>query len=152
MVVALTPRHWKDLVSVTGMGAAVAALEEGLGADFAREADRYTYREALAALFARWFGERTIAEVTAGLTGTAVLWDRYRSFTDLVTDPGVRANPLMSTVDQPGVGPYLAPGCPLTVDGQIRPAVPAPTLGAHTAEILAEVRGTDSAENVGGCR
>jgi 2-methylfumaryl-CoA isomerase len=138
MVVALTARHWRDLVAVTGTTATVRALEEGLGADFAREADRYTYREALAALFGRWFGERTVGEVTAALTGTAVLWDRYRAFADLAGDPEVAVNPLMSTVDQPGVGPYLAPGCPLSVDGWVSPAVPAPGLGAHTREVFGD--------------
>ena len=38
---------------------------------------------------------------TAVLAGTAVLWERYRTFTDLVADPELRANPLMTTVDQP---------------------------------------------------
>jgi 2-methylfumaryl-CoA isomerase len=138
MVVALTPRHWNDLVAVTGMTAAVRALEEGLGADFGQEADRYTYREALAALLGRWFGEHTVGEVTAALSGTAVLWERYRTFTDLVADPELRANPLMTTIDQSGFGPYLAPGLPLSVDGRMPPAVPAPALGAQTGEIWAE--------------
>ena len=138
MVVALTPRHWNDLVAVTGTTAAVRALEEGLGADFGQEADRYTYREALAALLGRWFGEHTVGEVTAALSGTAVLWERYRTFTELVADPELRANPLMTTIEQPGVGPYLAPGLPLSVDGRMPPAVPAPALGAQTGEVWAE--------------
>jgi 2-methylfumaryl-CoA isomerase len=146
MVVALTRRHWNDLVAVTGMTAAVKALEDGLDADFGQEADRYTYREALAALFGRWFGEHTVDEVTAALSGTAVLWDRYRTFADLVADPGLRANPLMTTIDQPGVGPYLAPGSPLSVDGRMAPAVPAPRLGAQTGEVLAATAATDEAD------
>ncbi|MCW2945124.1 MAG: L-carnitine dehydratase/bile acid-inducible protein [Actinoallomurus sp.] len=135
MVVALTRRHWRDLVAATGTAAPVEALEAGLGVDFTRETDRFTHREVLAALFARWFGEHTIDEVTAALTGTAVLWERYRSFADVVTD--VRSNPMMTTIAQPGVGEYLAPGSPLCVDGQPIPAVPAPELGEHTQEILA---------------
>jgi 2-methylfumaryl-CoA isomerase len=136
MVVALTARHWRDLVALTGMTAPVAALEEGLGADFGRETDRYAYREALAALFGRWFGEHTLAEVTAALGGTSVLWETYRTFTDLAADPGLRTNPMMSTVEQPGVGEYLAPGSPLSVDGVPAPARPAPRLGEHTGEIF----------------
>jgi 2-methylfumaryl-CoA isomerase len=134
MVVALTARHWRDLVAVTGTAAPVTALEDGLGADFSREADRYTYREALAALLAPWFTARTVAEVTAALDGTCLLWDRYRSFTDLV--PGLARNPLMNEIDQPGAGRHLAPGCPLSVDGRTAPATPAPRLGEHTREIL----------------
>src|SRR5262249_19540792 len=34
MVVALTGRHWADLLQATGLRAPVAALEEALGADF----------------------------------------------------------------------------------------------------------------------
>ena len=136
MVVALTPRHWRDLVAVTGTAAPVTALEEGLGADFRREGDRYTYREALAALFGRWFAERSLAEVTAALGGTSVLWETYRTFTELAADPRLRANPLMSVVEQPGVGEYLAPGSPLSVDGTPAPARPAPGLGEHTGEIF----------------
>jgi 2-methylfumaryl-CoA isomerase len=37
MVVALTGRHFRDLVEVTGTGAAVAALAEALGVDFGSE-------------------------------------------------------------------------------------------------------------------
>lgn len=136
MVVALTARHWRDLLAVTGTAKAVAALEEGLGADFTREGDRYTYREALAALLAPWFAARPVEEVAAALGGVSVLWDRYRSFTDLV--PHLGENPLMNEVDQPGAGRHLAPGSPLTVDGRTSPAVPAPVLGEHNGEILGD--------------
>jgi 2-methylfumaryl-CoA isomerase len=136
MVVALTPRHWRDLVALTGTAAPVAALEEGLGADFEREADRYVYREALAALFGRWFAGRDLGQVCAALGGTSVLWERYRTFTELAADPDLRANPLMGTVDQPGAGEYLAPGSPLSVDGVTAPARPAPRLGEHTDEVF----------------
>jgi 2-methylfumaryl-CoA isomerase len=135
MVVALTPRHWKDLVAVTGTTAPVAALEEGLGADFCDDADRYTYREALAALLGRWFAEHTVGEVTAALGGTSVLWDRYQTFTDLAA--GLPGHPLMTAIDQPGAGRHFAPGSPLSVDGRNAPAVPAPELGAHTEQVLA---------------
>lgn len=141
MVVTLTARHWTDLLTVTATTAPVSALEDGLGADFTREADRYTYREALAALLAPWFAARTIETVTTALTGTSVLWDRYRTFTDLV--PGLRDDPLMTEIDQPGAGPHLAPGCPLSVDGHTAPATPAPRLGEHTHDILSPLQDHD---------
>ena len=90
MVVALTRRHWSDLVTVAGVQAPVAALETALGADFSAEADRYTYREALAALLQRWFAQHDLAEIRAALGQTSVLWSVYRSFTDVVADPGPR--------------------------------------------------------------
>ncbi len=55
MVVALTGRHWADLLAATGLRAPVAALEEALGADFSAEDDRYEYREVLAGLLQRCF-------------------------------------------------------------------------------------------------
>ena len=146
MVVALTRRHWSDLVTVAGVQAPVAALETALGADFSAEADRYTYREALAALLQRWFAQHDLAEIRAALGQTSVLWSVYRSFTDVVADPGLAANPIMGLVDQPGVGRYLAPASPIRVraaaDGEPQP-VRAPVLGEHSAEILRTGLGLD---------
>lgn len=139
MVVALTRRHWTDLVAAAGAQAPVAALEAALGADFSTDADRYTYREALAALLQRWFAEHDLAEIRESLGRTSVLWSVYRSFTDVVADAGTGANPMMGLVDQPGVGQYLAPGSPIRAHaaegGEQRPAR-APVLGEHTADIL----------------
>ncbi|HEX3753375.1 MAG TPA: CoA transferase [Streptosporangiaceae bacterium] len=146
MVVALTPRHWKDLVEVSGLQAPVAALESSLGADFSIEGDRYTYREVLAGLLQHWFGARDLAEITAALGRTSVLWSVYRSFTDVVANPGTGANPMMGLVDQPGLGRYLAPSSPIraraAADGEQRP-VRAPVLGEHSAEILRTDLGLD---------
>jgi 2-methylfumaryl-CoA isomerase len=138
MVVALTARHWRDLVEVTGIGEAVAALERALGADFSAEGDRYEYREALAGLVGRWFAGHDLAYVEERLRGVSTLWSRYRTFAELVAEGSdLRANPLMAVVDQPGVGPYLAPGSPIaTLPDAPRTVARAPVLGEHTAEIL----------------
>jgi 2-methylfumaryl-CoA isomerase len=139
MVVALTRRHWADLVAVTGVQAPVAALEEALDADFSAEADRYTYREALAALIQRWFAQHDLAEIRAALGQTSVLWSVYRSFIDVVADPDLAGNPIMGLVDQPGVGQYLAPASPIrpATDGGEGPRpARAPVLGEHSTGIL----------------
>jgi 2-methylfumaryl-CoA isomerase len=140
MVVALTSRHWRDLLVVTGTRGPVEALEGALGADFSREDDRFEYREVLAGLFERWFVRQTADQVTAALAATALVWAPYRTFADAVghlNSPG-GANPIVSVVDQPGVGPHLSPGMPLVSDGHPVPARPAPLLGADTDRILAE--------------
>ena len=56
------------------------------------------------------------------------------------------ANPMFTTVDQPGVGPILAPTIPLDF-GDTRSATdPAPALGFHTEQVLMDVLGLSSAE------
>ncbi|MGU3654076.1 CoA transferase [Mycolicibacterium sp. A43C] len=137
MVVALTGRHFRDLADVTGTTAAVDALGAALGADFTDEGQRYRHRDALTGLFTLWFAQHSAAEVTAALTPTSVLWERYRSFSEVAVDPRVTDNPLFTSVDQPRIGRYLAPGLPIATDGSYPPAVPAPALGDHTAEVLA---------------
>jgi 2-methylfumaryl-CoA isomerase len=135
MLVTLTPRHWRDLVAATGLEEPVSALERALGVDFAEEGDRYRCRELLAALLDRWFADRDGADVRAVLGRTSVLWTVYRSFAELVAGDGVRANPMMRVVDQPGVGRHLAPGSPIRA-GE-RTVARAPVLGEHTDAVLA---------------
>ena len=144
MLVTLTSRHWRDLVAVTGLAETVAALEKSLGADFTVESDRYQCREVLAALLQRWFSEHSFTDVRAALDGTSVLWSPYRSFGELVEAEDLRVNPLMAVVDQPGVGPHLAPGSPIRAG---EPTVTrAPMLGEHTSEILSAWLGLDPGE------
>ncbi|URN02511.1 CoA transferase [Actinomadura madurae] len=136
MVAILTARHWRDLVEATGLGEVMAALERALDADFRRAGDRYGHREALGGVLAPWFASRTCEEVADGLAGTSVLWSRYRGFAEVAA--GLRDEPLMAVLDQPGVGPHLAPGSPLRLGAAAAP-LPAPTLGEHTDEVLRDV-------------
>jgi 2-methylfumaryl-CoA isomerase len=136
MVVTLTGRHFRDLVEVTGTGAAVSALAEALGMDFGSEGDRYRYRDALSGLFATWFADHTAEEITAALSKTTVLFERYRTFAEVAAGPKVTANPLFSRLHQPGVGEYFAPGMPAAFDGAHPGTAPAPTLGQDTADVL----------------
>lgn len=149
MVVALTPRHWTDLVTVTGLSETITALEASLKADFSAESDRFHHREVLAALLAPWFAHRPLAEIQEALTHTSVLWSTYRSFTDLTADgeQTLRANPMMADIDQPGIGKHLAPGSPLSLTGHARqPVQRAPQLGEHTDTVLTDLLGLSSDE------
>jgi 2-methylfumaryl-CoA isomerase len=136
MIVALTGRHFRDLTEVTGTAKAVAALGESLRADFTDEGDRYRHRDALTGLFTVWFTGHTGDEVAAALSSTSILWERYRTFADVVNDPLVTDNPLFTTLDQPRIGSHLASGLPLSIDGSYPKAVAAPALGDHTADLL----------------
>ncbi|HEV7582453.1 MAG TPA: CoA transferase [Mycobacterium sp.] len=146
MVVILTPRHFRDMVDVTGTGSAVAALAEALGVDFNVEGDRYRYRDVLSGLFAAWFADHTAEQVTAALSRTSVLFERYRTFAEVVQDPKVTDNPLFSRLNQPGVGDYLAAGLPAAFDGAHPASAAAPALGQDTADVLTENLGLTAAD------
>jgi 2-methylfumaryl-CoA isomerase len=138
MIVALTARHFSDLTELTGTTKAIAALANTLDADFTDEGERFRHRDALSGLFAEWFSQHSAEEITAGLSATSVLWDRYRTFAEVATEDRLGENPLFTPLQQPRIGQYLAPGLPLEIDGTYPPAVAAPALGDDTAAVLGE--------------
>lgn len=146
MLVALTGRHFRDLTEVTGTTKAVAALAEAFGADFTDEGQRYTHRDALTGLFTLWFSEHTADEITAALSDTSVLWERYRSFAETAGDARVTDNPLFTPLEQPRIGRYLAPGLPVSIGGVYPAAVAAPALGDDTVAVLTEHLGLSAGE------
>jgi 2-methylfumaryl-CoA isomerase len=56
------------------------------------------------------------------------------------------ANPMFAELDQPGVGRVLAAASPIAPSTGRVPVRPAPRLGEHTDEVLAEVLGLTAAE------
>jgi 2-methylfumaryl-CoA isomerase len=130
MLVALTPRHFRDLVELTGVADAVTAVEKALDADFRSEADRFTHRAVLTALIEPWFARHTSAEATAALASSSVLWEQYRSFSDVVESGALSANPMFAELDQPRIGRFLAAGHPASFDGEHYFTGPASELGA----------------------
>jgi len=137
MVVTLTDRHFRDLTELTGTTKVIAALAQARDIDFTDEGQRYRHRDVLTGLFDGWFAERTGAQIEAALAGTSLLWDRYRSFAEVAADERLRDNPMFTALHQPRVGEYLAAGLPASLDGTHPPAVAAPSLGAHTGQVLA---------------
>lgn len=138
MIVALTPRHFRDLTGLTGTADAVAALESALGVDFRDEGTRFEHRHVLNSLFGAWFSRHTADEVEKALAGTSILHERYRTFAELATDPRVTDNPMFHKLDQPRIGSYHAPSTPMSFDGRYPEVRPAPANGDDTAEVLTE--------------
>ncbi len=149
MIVGVSPRQWRAIVAVTGTGDEVSALEKELQMDFDREGDRFRAREGLAALFAPWFAQRDFATASAELDGMEVCWGPYQTVAELVeqdTECSVE-NPLFSRVEQPGIGNLLTPSQALRFGVlESAPPAPAPMLGQHTDEILAEELGLGAHE------
>jgi 2-methylfumaryl-CoA isomerase len=107
-----------------------------------QEGNRFIARKEITALLAPWFAARRVADFAAAFDTEGLTWSVFRSFAGAVAeDPDVStANPMFSMVDQPGLGRYLAPSSPMVFAGAERDAAaPAPVLGQHTEEILADV-------------
>lgn len=142
-LLVLTPRHWHDLLDLTGLGDEMAEVERDVDGDFGSESDRFTHRHRIFALLEPWFAAHSWAEVSDGLSRTKVLWARYRSFRDVVAQDGaaLREDPMFHEVDQPGVGPLLRAGMPLMMDGRDSVPAAAPAVGQHTQDVMTEVLG-----------
>lgn len=149
MIVALTRRHWRKLVELTGIGAAITALEQALDVDLAQEEDRYTHREVVAALVRPWFRARTFAEATEALAASGVLWGAYRSVRQLVTEPDslLHQGTLMADIDHPVGGRYPTPRTVLDdEEWRATSARSADRLGAATAAVLTDLLELDAGE------
>lgn len=149
MVVALTRRHWRKLVQLTGIADAIAALEQSLHVDFGLEEGRYRYRAVIEALIAPWFAGQTFADITSLLEEAQVLWGPYRTLEDLVHDPAsiMHSTDLMTDVHQEGVGTIPVPKPVLRFSGWDTPgAVPAPVVGQDTDAVLSARLGISPAE------
>ncbi len=149
MIVGLTPRQWKGIKASMKIEQAIAELETRLGVDLDEEGERYRAREAIAQLIEPWFAQLKYSEIVPVFDEHGVCYGPYRSFKQMVDsdDDCSLDNPLFTMVDQPGIGQYLMPSSPIRF-AQIEnlSAAPAPLLGEHTDQILAEDLGLSDSE------
>ncbi|MFO1255507.1 MAG: CoA transferase [Sphingomonadaceae bacterium] len=150
MVAALTPKQWKATVEAFDLGAQVVALEAELDADFAAsDHQRFVHRERLFELFQAAAERFDYAELADRLGKAGATFERYRTMFEMTQDPElVTNNPLFgpspanpSGFEYPATRSFAnLPGEPA---GDPRPA---PYLGEHSEEVLAERLGLSSAE------
>ncbi|PZQ64995.1 MAG: carnitine dehydratase [Phenylobacterium zucineum] len=149
MLLAITPKQWSKALEALGIAAEVAQVEARLGVSFATdEGLRFTHRDSLYPLFERAFAARTAAELTPGFDAGGVTWGSYQTLEAALEDTRLfKDNPLFETVKHPSGLSYPAPGAMGTIPQDARrPVAPAPRLGQHTDEVLAEVLGMDSGQ------
>ena len=149
MVVAITPRQWRAVVRTLDLEAPVAALEAELGVSFAgHEAVRYQHRDRLYPLFEAAFAQKTQAELAPAFEAEGVCWSAYRTLSEAARDDSLfAANPVFGRAAQPSGLDYPVPGSAATLAGKPRHApAPAPKLGTHTDEVLADLLGLSSGE------
>ncbi len=150
MVVAITPRQWSGLLKVLSLQTQVAALEAELGVSFATdEGQRFLHRARLFPLFEAAFAARNLDSLQPAFNAGGVTWARYRSLHEAATQDArlFTANPLFQEIAHPSGLRYPASGPAATLGDASRGAVlPAPRLGQHTDEVLANMLGFSTAE------
>ena len=115
------------------------AVDEGM---------RFTHRARLYPLFERAFAARTAAELTPAFDAGGVTWGAYQTLEAALEDPRLfKGNHLFQHIHHPSGLSYPAPGAMATIPQDLRGEVrPAPRLGQHTDEVLAEVLGMSGGE------
>ncbi len=149
MVVALTQRQWRNLMKATGTVQQMADLAQRLGADLGAEGTRWHHRHEITRVLAPWFAARRVAEFGPQFDAAGVTWSVFRSFAQaLESDPDLSTdNPIFAEVTHPGIGRILTPGSPFSFGAHDRTAPgPAPRLGEHTEQVLADVAGLPDTE------
>ena len=149
MIVGLTPRQWQGLVAAMQIGDAIAALEGELGFSLKGEGERFRARERIATLMEPWFAANSYEQICRIFDDHAVCYGPYRTFRQMVEEDEDCSpeNPMMAQISQPGIGDYLASGCPVRFGDLLDlDAMPAPTLGQHTEEILKQELGLGDTE------
>lgn len=150
IAVAISPKQWQALCAACEMADAMADLESETGLDLARsEGDRFLARDRIFQVIEDWCARLTLAEVAEAFDHHGVCWGPYRTFAELVAeDPRCTvANPLFAPVTHPGVGSVLEARSPLRFEGiDLEDPAPAPRLGQHTDEVLAECLGLSASE------
>ena len=149
IIVALTVKQWQAICEAMGLNEAVRALGQQRGLNLDLEGHRFKARKELDVLVEGWMARHSYAQAPAALTKNAACWGKYQTLAQLATQDEAcsPANPMYRTIDQPGVGKYLAAGLPLNFSGmQCMPAGVAPTLGQHTGEVLSQLLGVTQAQ------
>lgn len=148
MVAALTPKQWSGLIAAFGIEAGIAALEAELGVRFADgDTPRFNHRARLFSLFQQAADAQDWADLSQRLAAQACTFEHYRTMHEAANDPVlIDTNPLFgpspanpSGFTYPATRSFAkrhghAPGNPR----------PAPYLGEHSEEVLAERLGLSS--------
>lgn len=130
----LLDEHWKVLTGV--IGRPDLAGDEG----HATIPGRLARRDAVNALVSDWAAQRTVADITETLLGAGLAVAEVRTYADAAADPHVRARGMLQdTVHADGTTlPITGPAAKFSRT-PTRVRTPAPPLGAHSDEILAEL-------------
>lgn len=150
MVAALTPKQWKATVEAFDLAEAVAALEAELGVSFlGSDHWRFVHRHRLFDLFQQAAEGFDYADLSQRMTRAGATFERYRTMHEMARDPDlVTSNPLFGpSPANPSGFEYPAPRSFANIpDREAGDPMPAPYLGQHSEEVLAERLGLSSGQ------
>lgn len=150
MVAALTLKQWQGLVAALDVASQIAELEAKLGVHFDDgDRPRFENRHALFEIFQEAAGQHDYAELERRMTEAGCTFERYRSMYEAATDPVLIANnPLFGpSPANPSGFEYPATRSFANIRGrEAGDPMPAPYLGEHSEEVLAERLGMASGE------
>ncbi|MEO1488691.1 MAG: CoA transferase [Pseudomonadota bacterium] len=148
MVAALTAKQWSGLVEAFGVATPVSVLEAELGVRFADgDRPRFENRAKLFDIFQNVAGSHDYAALEGMMKANGCTYERYRTAHEAVNDPVlVKDNPLFGpSPANPSGFEYPAPRSFANLPAhQAGDPLPAPYLGQHSEEVLAERLGLSS--------
>jgi 2-methylfumaryl-CoA isomerase len=148
MVAALTPKQWGGLVKAFGIAEGMAALEAELGVRFADgDTPRFAHRARLFALFQQAADAMDYDTLAARMVAEGCTFERYRTAYEAANDPVLVAdNPLFGpSPANPSGFEYPATRSFANFAGrEVGDPRPAPYLGEHSEEVLADKLGLSS--------
>ena len=148
MVAALTPKQCTGLVEAFDLAEPIARLETELGVKFADgDRPRFEHRHRLFDLFQQVAGVHDYAALESRMAANGCTFERYRTAQEAANDPVlVDDNPLFGpSPPNPSGFDYPAPRSFANIpDRTPDDPAPAPYLGQHSEEVLAEKLGLSS--------
>ncbi|MHA7820809.1 MAG: CoA transferase [Erythrobacter sp.] len=148
MVAALTPKQWNGLVAAFGVGLPISQLEAEVGVNFADgDRPRFEHRHALFDIFQTVASSHGWKALSARMAAEGCTFERYRTAHEAANDPVLVAeNPLFGpSPANPSGFDYPATRSFANLPGkQTADPAPAPYLGQHSEEVLAERLGLSS--------
>jgi 2-methylfumaryl-CoA isomerase len=141
MLMAITPRQWAGLVTVLDIAGEIVAIEVERSVSFDHdEGVRFQHRDVLFPLVESKVSQWNYADLKLALDKVGGCYGPYQTMHDAAQDHTlVTNNPIFGRADNPSGFNYPAAGAMATIPQFERGAPqPAPLLGAHSEEILAE--------------
>lgn len=146
MIMAITSRQWRGLLSVLEIEQQVSKIESTRGVTFAKdEGVRYQHCDALYPLIESRVCLRQAAELQSALDAVGGCWGEYQTMREAADDEDlVKNNPIFTEIKNPSDFTYPTPGSALTITDHKRgTATVAPHLGQHSESVLQSVLGMD---------